>query len=473
MAYFNDDPNELVEILQGEIPWETYMTARLISDKDLQLIRRYDKRDEELQSSLLDEAGPAYAEAFLSVLRNVSKEETVQYVLALLLQMLSVNPARAKLFHQQSEVHLSSIPDPYTVFLRLLQRQDWFTQEKSCKLLTTIVEHRPDRKTTAFANGIMAGDALATNPVSGGPDPAEQPVTTFMDWLCSQLRRPSNPSKSVPTAVASLSALLRERGCRQLFVKSGGPATLAPLLKAAFTPTTSQLLYELCLCVWQLTYVQHAAEIMAAQGIVKILTEVCRSAQKEKVFRIALTALRNLLNYADLCLAADMVEAGLPKVVATRQLQTWGDEDINEVLSYMEEKLKEGIRTLSNFEKYRQEVLAGSLEWSPMHKSVVFWKENVDKFEEKDFQILRVLLKLIESSQETKNLAVGCHDLGMFITHHPQGRYIVSDLRGKELVMRLMSHPDTEVNKEALMCVQKIMLTKDKLEFLQNLTATA
>lgn len=55
-----------------------------------------------------------------------------------------------------------------------------------------------------------------------------------------------------------------------------------------------------------------------------------------------------------------------------------------------------------------------------------FWKENAEKFEEKDFQILRVLLKLLEASRETRTLAVGCHDLGMFITHHPHGRSIVT-----------------------------------------------
>ena len=35
------------------------------------------------------QAGPLYAEAFLTVLRNVTKEDTVQYVLALLDDMLS------------------------------------------------------------------------------------------------------------------------------------------------------------------------------------------------------------------------------------------------------------------------------------------------------------------------------------------------------------------------------------------------
>lgn len=55
-------------------------------------------------------------------------------------------------------------------------------------------------------------------------------------------------------------------------------------------------------------------------------------------------------------------------------------------------------------------------------------------------------------------MAVACNDTGRFVEFHPHGRYIVSDLRGKELVMRLMQHPDAEVQKRALMAVQKIML---------------
>lgn len=60
--------------------------------------------------------------------------------------------------------------------------------------------------------------------------------------------------------------------------------------------------------------------------------------------------------------------------------------------------------------------------------------------------------------RETHTLAVACNDIGRFVEYHPHGRYIVSDLRGKELVMRLMQHPDGEVQKRALLAVQKIML---------------
>ena len=41
-----------------------------------------------------------------------------------------------------------------------------------------------------------------------------------------------------------------------------------------------------------------------------------------------------------------------------------------------------------------------------------------------------------------------------------------ADLRGKELVMRLMMHPDAEVQKQALLAVQKILLAKDKVDYL-------
>ena len=47
-------------------------------------------------------------------------------------------------------------------------------------------------------------------------------------------------------------------------------------------------------------------------------------------------------------------------------------------------------------------------------------------FEEKDFQILRVLVKLLEAGREPRTLAVACHDLGQFITYYPGGKGIVT-----------------------------------------------
>lgn len=465
--YLGSQTAEDAKILSRDIPWETYVTARLITDTDLSLIRRYDKRSMDLRVSMLVEAGPAHIEAFMNVLKAVTKEETVQYVLALLVQLIQENPLRARLFHVQSDQH-STAPEPYTVLLRLLSREDWPTQEMAAKLLTAAIDYRL-KKSGAYAHGMLSGDVVAPSVAAayGGPDQAEAHISSFVDWLVAQLRRPSNPAKSVALATCCLSALLKERGTRQLLLRAGGGVSvLAPLLKASNSPTNSQLLYELCLCVWQMTYLKAAAEIMGQSGVVGALVQVARTAQKEKVFRVAILSLRNLLNHDELGLASDMVAAGLGKVVATRQMQTWGDEDIGEMLSFLEEKLKESVKLLTNFDLYKREVLSGSLEWSPMHTNEVFWRENIDKFEDKDFQVLRMLLKLIETSREAKTVAVGCSDIGMFIKHHSQGRYIVNDLRGKELVMRHMANPDPEVQKQALLCVQKLMLCKDNAEFL-------
>ncbi len=202
---------------------------------------------------------------------------------------------------------------------RLLQRQDWFTQEKACKLLAIVIDSRP-RKSSAFANGILSSDVGSSSSHSG-TEPAEGAISSFMDWLCAQLRRPSNPSKSIPTAISALSALLREKGCRTMFQRAGGVPLVAPLLRSCNSPSNSQILYEICMCLWQMSFNRNSAEVMASAGVVKGLVEVCKTAQKEKVFRVALSTLKNLIQYEGLGVASDMAEAGLTKAIATKQLQ--------------------------------------------------------------------------------------------------------------------------------------------------------
>ena len=45
----------LMQVLKRDIPWETYMTTKLISATGLQLLRRYDKKSESARAQLLDE----------------------------------------------------------------------------------------------------------------------------------------------------------------------------------------------------------------------------------------------------------------------------------------------------------------------------------------------------------------------------------------------------------------------------------
>lgn len=62
-------------------------------------------------------------------------------------------------------------------------------------------------------------------------------------------------------------------------------------------------------------------------------------------------------------------------------------QDLLDALNQLEQGLKDNIKKLSSFDKYKQEVLLGHLDWSPMHKDPIFWRENISSFEEHDFQV--------------------------------------------------------------------------------------
>ncbi|KAK9082779.1 hypothetical protein Scep_029250 [Stephania cephalantha] len=226
-----------------------------------------------------------------------------------------------------------------------------------------------------------------------------------------------------------------------------------------------QLLYETCLCVWLLSYYEPALEYLATSRALPRLVEVVKSSTKEKVVRVIILTLRNLLPKGTF--GAHMVELGLLQIVQSSKAQAWSDEDLLEALNQLEDGLKDSIKRLSSFDKYKQEVLLGHLDWSPMHKDPNFWRDNISNFEENDFQILRVLITILDTSTDARALAVACYDLSQFIQYHPAGRVIVTDLKAKERVMKLMNHENAEVTKNALLCIQRLLLGAKYASFMQ------
>ena len=442
------------QVLRRDIPWETYMSTKLISGTSLQLLRRYDHRPESHRAQLLDDDGPSYVRVFVRVLRDIFKEDTVEYVLALIDEMLAANPKRARLFHDSALAD----EDTYEPFLRLLWKGNWFIQEKSCKILALIVSVRPKNQ-----NGIVS---------NGEASNGKKPFTTIDDvliglvkWLCEQLKKPSHPIRGVPTAINCLATLLKEPVVRSSFVRADGVKLLVPLISPASTQQSIQLLYETCLCIWLLSYYEPAIEYLATSRTLPRLIDVVKSSTKEKVVRVVVLTLKNLMSKGTL--GAQMVDLQLAQVVQSLKAQAWSDEDLLEALNSLEEGLKDNIKRLSSFDMYKQEVLLGHLDWSPMHKDPIFWRENINNFEENDFQILRVLITILDTSNDPRTLAVACYDLSQFIQCHSAGRIIVSDLKAKERVMKLMNHENVEVTKNALLCIQRLFLGAKYASFLQ------
>eukprot|EP00892_Ulva_mutabilis_P008643 jgi/Ulvmu1/6150/UM028_0006.1 len=431
-------------VLEQHIPWESYKMNGQISDRDFTLIKKYDKSPETVKASELDESSAAIFEAFFSVLRNVSQESTVQYTLALLDEILSMDPSKEKDMHAPSPQHPGAPPPNRTVILsRLLSRDDWFTQAKAAKLLSI---------------------ALKSSPADDSPI-----ISQFLEWLTGQLRQPSHGEESVLVASGALAGLLRSREVRAEYAR--GVSLLVTCMKTAQKDSSamrSQVLYNLGLCLWQLGFDEAAMKQLLEAPVVEPLVALLKEGNKEKVMRIALMTLTQLVATGEEAQQAAMVDAGLPRIVRIRSAQAWSDEDIPGLLESLDDSLNTSVATLSSFEKYRQEVLTGALDWSPMHTSKAFWQENISAFEEMDFQLLRCLITFLESSEDPTVLAVACNDLGMFADVHPHGRYIVNDLGGKPHVMRHMASQEADVAKHALICVQRLMLGKDKLDFLHD-----
>lgn len=80
---------------------------------------------------------------------------------------------------------------------------------------------------------------------------------------------------------------------------------------------------------------------------------------------------------------------------------------------------------VSSFEEYCSEVKSGRMEWSPVHKSEKFWRENAGRLNEKNYELLKILINLLETSKDTLVLSVACHDIGEYTRHYHRGKRCV------------------------------------------------
>ncbi len=55
-------------------------------------------------------------------------------------------------------------------------------------------------------------------------------------------------------------------------------------------------------------------------------------------------------------------------------------------------------------------------------------------------------------------VSVALYDLGEWTRFYPNGRIVVSRLGGKDLVMKMLSNDNEEVQRHVLQCISKIMV---------------
>jgi len=184
---------------------------------------------------------------------------------------------------------------------------------------------------------------------------------------------------------------------------------------------------------------------------------------KEKVIRIILATFRNLIEKPEdeeivRESALQMVQCKVLKSLELMEGKKFDDAEFQEDIEFLLGKLEGSVQDLSSFDEYVTEVKSGRLQWSPVHKSEKFWKENVQRFNEKNFELLKILIRILEMAGDPLILCVAAHDIGEYVRHYPRGKTVIEQLQGKQLVMRLLTHEDPNVRYHALLAVQKIMV---------------
>jgi V-type H+-transporting ATPase subunit H len=279
-------------------------------------------------------------------------------------------------------------------------------------------------------------------------------VESYVSWLCKELG--TKGTSKLASCLTGMMAILGIKRLRPMVIRNLGLKSLSGLLKQS--SLKAQTIYQVMFCVWTLTYVTESSREFLKSGgedVISGIALVLQNASKEKIIRVGVNALKNLLGQPGV--NVEMIECKLLKFLITLSARTWSDTDILDDINAVVEGLQKDYQVFSSFDRYSKEITSGALEWGPVHTEA-FWKDNVTRMEKDDFKLIRILVSLLDPNNAATVIAVACYDIGEFIRYYPNGKTIIKSFGGKTLIMNLLEHKDNGVKSQALLCCSKMMV---------------
>ncbi|KAF8977479.1 H(+)-transporting V1 sector ATPase subunit H [Entomortierella lignicola] len=392
------------ELRARPIPWE----------EELNDIKAVDRKTSEDLSRVIDQDGLRYAKMIIDLLQKLVCVDTIQSILILLDDLLLDHEQRASYFLELAKNDASL---PYAPLIKCLRNEDEFVPLKSSKLLTTLL--------------------------CAGPKPNVDAAQKLFQWTTAQLQ--SNNHAIVDLSVQVLESALRQRDLRPIYWNT--PHAVDALVKVLKSdPYSPQMQYQVIYCFWILTFDKDIAEeINRKYDIIPTLVEIARSAIKEKVIRVIISTLRNLVEKAPEANLAAMAAARLLTFTENLSTRKWSDSEILEDVTYLKAELDQNFQNLTTFEVYEAELTSGRLTWSPPHQSDLFWTKNWRELKKENYALLRVLARLLSTATDTLVLSVVANDIGQYVKRDPSSKKFLQEIGVKQRIMELMSHPDQEV----------------------------
>eukprot|EP00934_Nitzschia_sp_Nitz4_P008494 Nitzschia sp. Nitz4//scaffold173_size47512//34309//36154//NITZ4_007164-RA/size47512-augustus-gene-0.8-mRNA-1//-1//CDS//3329538820//8484//frame0 len=257
-----------------------------------------------------------------------------------------------------------------------------------------------------------------------------------------------------------------------------------PYKNGKYSNVSIQQLYELCFCLWAMTYDCANDELhpneaqresirhhFSRDGAIPALAELIAAAPREKVTRLGVASLYNLASAAPKLFVPEMIACRILPSVELLMDRNWSDPDIQQDLESLHKILSENHKEMTTWEVYQGELETGMLKWGPLHTEQ-FFKANVRRMEgpKGDFCHVQQLVHLVLSNSgmnprgelpldsDEETLAVACYDLGEFVRHYPNGKVIAKKLGANKVVMPLLNAENPDVQRQALLCISKLLV---------------
>lgn len=422
-----DLQREETQILEfSTMAWSGYCSAGLIDEQQLKLIEKFDKSN---KAELLEENGEDYAHLLLYIINKFQKPDSQKYVLCMIDSVLTNIPGSEKHFIATSNMDESY---PAAPLLRHCSSEDQFISYKSSKILTGLL-------------------------VAGAPI-SEKLFSEYHSFITEGCNSSNQINQQI--ALTCLQNLLLKGEFRLRFFNApNGSTAFQKLVDMLKSKPNYQIQYHIVFIFWLFTFSKEISQKVENKfKMISLLMETIKNSTKEKVIRVSLMTYKNMLLKAPNVNLLPMMDNKLLALLQSLLIRKWADEDIVEEIEFLTEELKKNAHELSSFEEYAAEVRSGKLEWSPVHKSEAFWKQNVFKFHENDYELLRLLYRNLSLSSDSNVIAISIHDLGEYARCFPKGKKVLNELGAKARIMELMTSSDPIISYEALLAVQKIMV---------------
>jgi len=405
------------------IPWKGLNRAKIVTEDEGQSFETLGKLGSAERQERVRADAEKYADLVVQLLSREIRDDLFKYLLLFVVE------------------YGESVPE----FAQALA-----AKTKSFPLFNSFFEYNDEQIT------VLTALSISVQATSGTLAPLDVIESLYRFTIQHLLLTSSNNVNYKDLGAQILDVLLQDQNYRTAFHQYEHEAIPAVLALVASAPL--QIQYTSLLVLWILSFDKQSAVAFTTEyNVVSVVLDTAKSALKEKIVRLSLAILSNIVRFARKQAIPVLIAEGALSTTNLLSARKWNDEELVADLTFVKNELTQAYDSMTTFEEYEAELKTSKLRWTPVHRNKAFWIENIQHFKDHDWTVLKDVLQLLEKSDDSVTLAVACHDIAAIVGQDSDASEVITKVGGKVRLMQLIANPDTEVRYEALKATQKML----------------